>query len=106
MRSTFFGHFVAGVDEKEIKPKVDKMFEFGVKSILCYSAEEDLQTEKANVKIDETVEKSKVVIKRKLYHDKEAQFENNANSFLACIEAIDSKIFPGLTDWFENVALI
>ena len=47
MRSTFYGHFVAGADQDEIKPKVTKMKEFGVKSILDYSAEEDISSEQA-----------------------------------------------------------
>ncbi|KAI1291786.1 Proline dehydrogenase 1, mitochondrial [Halotydeus destructor] len=42
MKATFYGHFVAGEDEVDIRPKVDRLRTFGVKAILDYSAEEDL----------------------------------------------------------------
>ncbi|KAI8749196.1 proline dehydrogenase 1 mitochondrial, partial [Biomphalaria glabrata] len=47
MRLTFYGHFVAGEDQDEIKPLVTRIRQFGVKSILDYSAEEDLTSEQA-----------------------------------------------------------
>lgn len=47
MRQTFYGHFVAGEDQEAIKPLIMKMRKFGVKSILDYSAEEDLTKEEA-----------------------------------------------------------
>ena len=47
MRQTFYGHFVAGADQDEIKPMVTRNRAFGVKSILDYSAEEDLSSEQA-----------------------------------------------------------
>lgn len=47
MRQTFYGHFVAGENETEIKPVVDRLKSFGVKSILDYSAEEDISEEQA-----------------------------------------------------------
>ena len=47
MRKTFYGHFVAGADQDEIKPSVKQMRQFGVKSILDYSAEEDISSEQA-----------------------------------------------------------
>lgn len=42
MRATVYGHFVAGKDQEEIKPVVQKMRAFGVKSILDYSVEADI----------------------------------------------------------------
>ena len=42
MQATFYGQFVAGEDEVAIKPKLDHLRSFGVKSILDYSAEEDM----------------------------------------------------------------
>ena len=42
MRSTFYGHFVAGENRAAIRPTVHRMHTFGVKSILDYSAEEDV----------------------------------------------------------------
>ena len=99
MKKTFFGHFVAGIDEHEAKPKVDLMFKYGVRSILCYSAEEDLKTEKANVKLEEATNKSNIVIKRKLYHAQEVQFEKNAHAFLESIEATYRKLLSRY--WLE-----
>ena len=42
MRSTFYGQFVAGEDEQTIVPAIKHMSSFGVKTILDYSAEEDV----------------------------------------------------------------
>ncbi|OQR72149.1 proline dehydrogenase 1 [Tropilaelaps mercedesae] len=47
MRKTFFGHFVGGESEEAIKPTIERLESFGVKSIIDYSAEEDLSEEKA-----------------------------------------------------------
>lgn len=47
MRYTFYGHFVAGEDAKTIKPVLERLRSFGVKSILDYSAEEDMSEEEA-----------------------------------------------------------
>ena len=34
MKQTFYGHFVAGEDQEDIKPTISRMHSFGVKSIL------------------------------------------------------------------------
>ncbi|VDP14831.1 unnamed protein product [Heligmosomoides polygyrus] len=47
LKATFFGHFVAGEDQKEIEPVVARLKRFGVKSILDYSVESDLSSEEA-----------------------------------------------------------
>merc|ERR1712106_684651 len=47
MKATFYGHFVAGEDQIRIQPCLENLRSFGVKSILDYSAEEDLSEEKA-----------------------------------------------------------
>ncbi|XP_052801193.1 proline dehydrogenase 1, mitochondrial-like [Mya arenaria] len=47
MEMTFYGHFVAGSDRVTIRPVVDRNRMFGVKSILDYSAEEDVSNEAA-----------------------------------------------------------
>lgn len=44
MRATFYGHFVAGEDQEAIKPVVAKLRRFGVKSILDYSVEADVES--------------------------------------------------------------
>lgn len=45
MKLTFYGHFVAGEDQNGIRQNVENMMKYGVKSILDYSAEEDLASE-------------------------------------------------------------
>ena len=47
MKSTFYGHFVAGEDEVKIRPVLDRLRQFGVKPILDYSVEEDISQEEA-----------------------------------------------------------
>ena len=47
MKMTFYGHFVAGEDRVAIRPLISKNRQFGVKSILDYSAEEDVSSEAA-----------------------------------------------------------
>ena len=47
MKMTFYGHFVAGADQVAIRPLVHRNKQFGVKSILDYSVEQDLTSEQA-----------------------------------------------------------
>ncbi|KAG0411289.1 hypothetical protein HPB47_011587 [Ixodes persulcatus] len=47
MRHTFYGHFVGGESADAIQPLVKRLRSFGVKSILDYSAEEDLSEQEA-----------------------------------------------------------
>ena len=47
MKATFYGQFVAGENQQEIMPTIQRMRSFGVKSILDYSAEEDISSEEA-----------------------------------------------------------
>ena len=47
MKSTIFGQYVAGEDQESIKPVVENIGRYGVKSILDYSAEEDMSEEEA-----------------------------------------------------------
>ncbi|XP_034235810.1 proline dehydrogenase 1, mitochondrial isoform X2 [Thrips palmi] len=47
MKSTFYGHFVAGEDQIRIRPTLERLRSFGVKPILDYSVEEDLSQEEA-----------------------------------------------------------
>ena len=50
MKQTFYGHFVAGADQDGIKPNIDRMHSFGVKSILDYSVEVDESEQKKEEK--------------------------------------------------------
>ena len=59
MKQTFYGHFVAGADQDGIKPNIDRMHSFGVKSILDYSVEVDESEQK---KEEKKVFKTKKVI--------------------------------------------
>ncbi|CAH2227594.1 jg10370, partial [Pararge aegeria aegeria] len=47
MKATFYGQFVAGEDQNKIKPTIERLRSFGVKSILDYSVEEDISQEEA-----------------------------------------------------------
>ena len=88
MKSTFYGHFVAGEDQREIRPNIENMMKYGVKSILDYSAEEDLTNEKANVKEAGIAEHAQVSSKRKLVNSFEKQCEKNTKIFMDCIDAV------------------
>ncbi|XP_041058259.1 proline dehydrogenase 1, mitochondrial-like [Carcharodon carcharias] len=56
MRMTFYGQFVAGEDQDDIKPLIRHNHSFGVGSILDYSVEEDLTQEEAENKEMESCE--------------------------------------------------
>ncbi|XP_035207313.1 proline dehydrogenase 1, mitochondrial-like isoform X2 [Stegodyphus dumicola] len=112
MRHTFYGHFVAGENEEEILPVIKRMHSFGVKSILDYSAEEDISEEKARQvemsgclssasedgKLGELKQyqpyekfadrrKHHTVARTYFYLD-EAQCEKNMETFIKCINAV------------------
>ena len=46
IRSTLYGHFVAGTDRTEVKPIVERLRKHGVKVILDYSMESDIASTK------------------------------------------------------------
>ncbi|XP_062890128.1 proline dehydrogenase 1, mitochondrial-like isoform X2 [Mobula hypostoma] len=56
MKMTFYGQFVAGEDQEDIKPLIRRNQTFGVGSILDYSVEEDLTQEEAEKKEMESCE--------------------------------------------------
>jgi len=110
MKATFYGQFVAGEDQQQIRPAIDKMRTFGVKSILDYSAEEDISSQEATKRMaptpptvsNSTEKKDKryhphsqfadrrqnVKSARTYFYADEAQCEKNVEIFLRCIEAV------------------
>nr|XP_012232887.1 PREDICTED: proline dehydrogenase 1, mitochondrial isoform X1 [Linepithema humile] len=114
MKATFYGHFVAGEDEVQITPVLDRLRQFGVKPILDYSVEEDISQEEAErrelqASVSEAgdekregplkkyhVEKSfadrryKVSSARTYFYLNEASCERNMDIFVRCLEAVAS----------------
>ncbi|CAG0898934.1 unnamed protein product [Darwinula stevensoni] len=113
MKASFYGHFVAGENPKEVKPMIDRMRSFGVKSILDYSAEEDLSSEEAEVAemmgclsaaeqekgIEGAIKRFhvhrefadrryQVTAARTFFYRGEAQCEKNMEIFLKCIDNV------------------
>ena len=86
MKSTFYGHFVAGEDQAGIRSNVETMMKFGVKSILDYSAEEDLASSKT--KEAEDVSALASSFKRPIVIADEIQFEKNTKIFIDCVDAV------------------
>lgn len=104
MRMTFYGHFVAGADEKSITPLLQRMHSFGVGSILDYSVEEDIPHETAEDLEKKALEdpktdlpqykvpsqhldrREKVVSARIFFYENEAVCDRNMEIFLKCIE--------------------
>ncbi|XP_048252293.1 proline dehydrogenase 1, mitochondrial-like isoform X2 [Haliotis rufescens] len=113
MKSTFYGHFVAGEDHDAIKPLISRNREFGVKSILDYSVEEDLSSDEAKeaemmscVSETETEaaaaerdiryrahkefgdRREKVISARTYFYEDEAHCDENLETFMKCIDAV------------------
>lgn len=111
MKHTVYGHFVAGEDSQKIRPIIERLHSFGVKSILDYSAEEDLSEEEAQeaemrgcLSAAEDAQEGKLkqyqlymefadrrkyhVTARTYFYLSEAQCERNMETFLKCIDAV------------------
>ncbi|XP_059049298.1 proline dehydrogenase 1, mitochondrial-like isoform X2 [Achroia grisella] len=112
MKATFYGQFVAGEDQNTIKPTIDRLRSFGVKSILDYSVEEDITQEEAekrevSASISESGDKQeegqlrqyhveqrfadrryKVTSARTYFYLNEASCEKNMEAFLKSIDAV------------------
>lgn len=52
MRSTLYGHFVAGTNKIELKPIVERLRKQNVKLILDYSMELDVSNNKQSVSLE------------------------------------------------------
>lgn len=114
MKSTFYGHFVAGEDPTQIKPVVSLMRKYGVKSILDYSVEKDIDESEAVNKVKEGLAKvirdpeshpdsvtkkyqsslqfadrsKNVVSARTYFYESEYQCDRNMEIFLKCIDSV------------------
>lgn len=116
MRHTFYGHFVGGESASSIQPLLERLRSFGVKSILDYSAEEDLSEQEAkeaemaacssqapakeesppsggHLKQFQPSEqfadrRHPHVMARTYFYLNEAQCEKNMDIFLQCIDAV------------------
>jgi proline dehydrogenase len=86
MKKTFYGHFVAGENQDEIKLNVQNMMKHGVKPILDYSAEEDLEASKStSAKTEPNIHHSNI------YDPSEMQSDKNLKIFMDCIDVVESK---------------
>ncbi|KAG9508573.1 Proline dehydrogenase 1, mitochondrial, partial [Fragariocoptes setiger] len=100
MRYTYYGQFVAGEDEHEIKPIIDHLHSFGVKTILDYSAEEDVTNEgdctsaegageQQQVACDRRTETRKYAsLARTYFYKGESHCERNMETFLGSLDAV------------------
>ncbi|XP_017029988.1 proline dehydrogenase 1, mitochondrial isoform X2 [Drosophila kikkawai] len=115
MKSSFYGHFVAGENRHTIVPALERLRSFGVKPILDYSVEEDISQEEAEKREVESsvssaidnkdnkeedsmpqyhVDKSfadrryKVSSARTYFYLNEATCERNMEIFIKCLEAV------------------
>lgn len=92
MRLTFYGHFVAGADEAEIRPRVERLRAFGVKSILDYSVEADVESVEGQ-QHDEAIEgvndrSQGVISARTYYYEGEPECDKNMEIFRDCVTAV------------------
>ena len=114
MKATFYGHFVAGEDEVQITPVLDRLRQFGVKPILDYSVEEDISQEEAERReLQSSVSEAgdekregplkkyhvakpfadrryKVSSARTYFYLNEASCERNMDVFIRCLESVAS----------------
>ncbi|EDW36633.1 GL16014 [Drosophila persimilis] len=123
MKSSFYGHFVAGENRHTIVPTLERLRSFGVKPILDYSVEEDISQEEAEKREVESsvssagdnkeegtmpqyhVDKSfadrryKVSSARTYFYLNEATCERNMETFIKCLEAVsdDDRKVPRAT---------
>lgn len=111
MRSTFYGHFVGGANEKEILLPLKRMYTFGVKCILDYAAEDDISSERAESLEKKALEntktelpqyqvpsqnldrREKVVSARVFFYENESECEKNMAHFLRCIDVAATSTF-------------
>jgi proline dehydrogenase len=79
MRQTFYGQFVAGEDEQAIVPVIQRLSSFGVKTILDYSAEEDVPEEEVKEDVRAEVEKNKAELNYLAGHSPLRRYQQSAD---------------------------
>ena len=74
------------------------MMKYGVKSILDYSAEEDLETLKAVKSSEHEVDNKEIskFLGRKYFDPNEVNSDKNARIFMDCIDAVSGNSFNTL----------
>lgn len=111
MKLSFYGHFVAGEDDEEVKQVTSKLQQFGVGAILDYAVEEELSEEEAkdlemkscssisdpnpdfdnkkryNPQRDFGDRRKNVVSARTYFYKGEEKCEQNTKIFLKCIDS-------------------
>jgi hypothetical protein len=90
MKNTFYGHFVAGENQDEIRANVTNMMKYGVKPILDYSAEEDLESN--GQQKESQNDGTKLTTNRNIYDPTELQSEKNLKIFMDCIDVVESEL--------------
>jgi hypothetical protein len=113
MKNTFYGHFVAGENQVEIRKTIEKLTSQNVKTIFDYSVELDIVEENClalealsqelnveKLKVPEVVDIIEMVQMngRKILHQSELIAEKNVEIFLNCIETTsDATSRTGIT---------
>ncbi|XP_070573304.1 proline dehydrogenase 1, mitochondrial-like isoform X2 [Ptychodera flava] len=112
MQATFYGHFVAGADQPDIKPNIERLSKFGVGAVLDYGVEEDIPHSKAvEVEMESCISKAEdaeiqasrdkkfvayeqfgdrrhdVASARTYFYEDEEKCDENMKFFLKCIDA-------------------
>jgi proline dehydrogenase len=76
LKSTFFGHFCAGEDEKGLKPAIADLRRNGIGGILDYAAESDVPTPNFNQPA------------REYSYESEAACDRHVDIFRSCIQSV------------------
>uniref|UniRef100_A0A8C5GRN2 Proline dehydrogenase n=1 Tax=Gouania willdenowi TaxID=441366 RepID=A0A8C5GRN2_GOUWI len=90
MKMTFYGQFVAGEDQKEIRPLIQKNLAFGVGSVLDYSVEEDISEVEVGQIEDMEEDRDSMKGGTKAFtctNSEEAKCDRHMETFIKCIKA-------------------
>lgn len=95
VRKSFFAHFCAGEDEKEIQPTLKKLEEAGVGAILDYAAEKDVE---GGEEVGESSMDRGFARRGGVQHEyvDEADCDANAEMVLSCIRAASQARTDGI----------